>query len=203
MTAATRNGAADEMSPGISTSSSRSRLGSLHRDARRATGHARARALEQALGVVSSRDRLHDGRASLRLDACEEHRRLHLSRSDGQLVVDRAKGGAVHDERRVALGRLDVRAHAPERLRDALHGTGRERVVADELEAALLRGEDPREQAHERPRVRAVDRRLGRTEAAQPHAADSQDVVTLVDDVHAERPHRRDRRLRVGRAAET
>ena len=64
--AATRNGAADEMSPGISTSGEPKLVGALDRDARRPARHARSGTLEQALGVVARRDRLDDGRRSRR-----------------------------------------------------------------------------------------------------------------------------------------
>ena len=71
-----------------------------------------------------------------------------------------------------------------------------------ELEAALLPGEQAREEAHDRPCVAAVDRILGRAQAAEPRAVDADDVDFLVLDLDAERPHRRDRRLGVAGAAE-
>ena len=102
----------------------------------------------------------------------------------------------------MAVGRLDPRAHPAERLGDALHRARRERLVADELEAPALAGEDPREQPHQRARVPAVDRRVRLAQAAQADAVDGERVDVLLDDLGAERAHRRDGRLGVRGATE-
>ena len=52
------------------------------------------------------------------------------------------------------------------------------------------------------PALRAVDRPAGRAQPAQALAEDAQRVVAVLVDRDAERAHRRDRRLGVGRAAE-
>ena len=115
----------------------------------------------------------------------------------------------------MAVGRLDVRAHPAQRLGDPLHRPARERLVADELEAALLAGEDAREQAHERAGVAAVDRLVGRPQPAQADAVDA-DVSTsssststpsartaaIADSVSPERPKPRITRLAVRDRAE-
>ena len=81
-------------------------------------------------------------------------------------------------------------------------GRAGQRLVADELEPALLACDEAGEQAHERARVAAVDRRVGRAQPAEPDAAHAHDVVAVLDDLDAERANRRDGRLRVGGAAE-
>ena len=152
--------------------------------------------------MVARGDRLDDRRASFRLDPRKENGRLHLRGRDGKLVVDRAKRRALDDERRVAVRRLDRAAHPAERLGDAFHRPSGERRVADELEPALLAGEDAGEQAHERARVPAVDRRGRRAQPVRPDTCNTQRVDVLLHDVDPERADRGDRRLRVGRASE-
>ena len=174
----------------------------LDGDAGRPSRDPRAGPLEKPFRVVARRAGLDDGRTPLRLHAGEQDRRLHLRRSDRQLVVDRAKRAAFDDERRVAFGRLDGRAHPTQRLGDALHRAPGQRLVADELEPALLAGDEAGEQAHERARVAAVDRRVGRAQPAEPDAAHAHDVVAVFDDLDPERANRRDGRLRVGGAPE-
>ena len=163
---------------------------------------AGARPLEHALGVVARRHGLDDRRVrTLRVQAGEEHCRLHLRGGHGKLVVDRRQPAALDDERRVAVRRLDPRAHAPQRLGDPLHRPRRERFVADELEAALLAREDAGQEPHERARVQAVDGFVGRAKPAQADPVDRERVDVLLDDLGAERAHSPDRCLGVGRAA--
>ncbi len=102
----------------------------------------------------------------------------------------------------MSVGRLHGGTHAPERLGDALHRARGERRVADELDASLLPREQPGDEAHERPRVAAVDGRIARPEPVEADATHPQRVGALVDDVDAERAHRGDRRLGVRRAPE-
>ena len=57
-------------------------------------------------------------------------------------------GAAFDGQRRMAIGEREPRAHGFQRLANALHGPARERVVADEREAALLRREQAGDHAH-------------------------------------------------------
>ena len=66
-----------------------------------------------------------------------------------------------------------TRPHRAQRLGDPLHRAARQRLVADELERALLAGEDARAQPHERARVPAVERAGGLPEPAQARAVDA------------------------------
>ena len=136
--AATRNGAADEMSPGISTSGRRERLGArstVTLDGRRVI--ARAGVLEHALGVVAGRDRLDDGRRARSPGrrrggpptSPAPTRPEARSRSRGARAPSTTSGAWPSV---VSIGR----AHPAQRLGDPLHRARRERLVADELEAA-------------------------------------------------------------------
>ena len=88
--AATSNGAADEKSPGISTSPSVEPLDGRDRDPAGLAADACARAVEQDLGVVAGRQRLEHRRlAALGVQAREQHGRLDLRARDGKLVRDR------------------------------------------------------------------------------------------------------------------
>ena len=178
-------------------------FGGVNRDALRAALEASPGPLEHAFRVVTRRHGLHDRRLrALGVEAGEEHRRLDLRGGDRKGVVDGRDAAALDDQRRVAVRRLDPRSHTPERLGDALHRARRERLVADELEAPAVPREDAREQPHEGSCVPAVDRRVRHTETAEADAVDGERVDVLLDDLGAERAHRRDRRLRVRRAPE-
>ena len=106
-----------------------------------------------------------------------------------------------HD-RGMAVLRLDRGAHPAERLRDALHRTRAQRLVTGQLEAALLAGEDPRQESHQRARVAAVDRLLRGDQAAESAAEDAQRVRVRLVDPDPQRADRSERRLRVVRATE-
>jgi hypothetical protein len=97
--------------------------------------------------------------------------------------------------------RLDTRAHLAQRLGDAFLGTARERLVADELEAALLAGEDPRSQPHHRPRVAEVERPVRLAQAAQSESPDANRLPGLLH-LRAEVAYDRDRRVGVSGATE-
>ena len=102
----------------------------------------------------------------------------------------------------MAVERLDARAHAPQRLGDALHRATRQRRVADELEPAVLPGEETGQEPHQRSRVPAVDGRSGLDEAAEADPVHGQRVDVVLVHLDSESPDRGDRRLGVGRAAE-
>ena len=91
---------------------------------------------EQQLRVITRGGGLDHGRSTLRVEPREQDSRLHLRARDRQLVRDPAQLPALDDERRVAVGRLDVRAELAQRRRDAFHRSSRERLVADQLEAS-------------------------------------------------------------------
>ncbi len=165
--------------------------------------HRRACRLEHQLGVVAGGTRLGHRRLPLGVQAGEEDGGLHLRARDRKPVRDPPEPvRAPDDERKPAAGRLDGGAHRAQRLGDALHRPRPERLVAGELEAAVLAGEDAREQARERAGVRAVDRPVRGAQPAQPDALDAELVVRGLLDHDAERAHCAERRLGVGRAPE-
>ena len=92
-------------------------------------------------------------------------------------------------------------AHQPERLGDPVERPPGERLVADQLEAARLAGEDAREQPDQGARVAAVDRAVWLVQGAQAAARDPQHVA-VVGDGYAEAPHGGGRREGVLRAPE-
>ena len=84
----------------------------LDRHRRRGAAHAHARRLEHALRVVAGRDPLDDRRPSLRVEAGEEDRGLHLRARHLGLDLDPAqRAGAVG--RRAARGRRSSRPPRP------------------------------------------------------------------------------------------
>ena len=98
---------------------------------------------------------------------------------------------------------LDPGSHRRERVGDPAHRPRGERLVAAELELLPgLPGEDAGDQADERAGVAAVDRTLGRLEAAQADAVDAERVPPVFVDADAERPNGADGRLGVLRAPE-
>ena len=122
----------------------------------------------------------------------------------GQLVVDPVQRRPRRSERQLPVGRLDVGAHAPERDRDALHRAGRERLVADELEAPAAPGPrgSPRGAARACPRSRS---RSGHPPPAGPEGrlrARARVSTSGSSTATPSAPHGRDRRLRVRRAPE-
>ena len=144
--AATRNGAAEEMSPGTSTLPSSQALDRPHRDGARPLGDARAGGAQQALGVVARRHRLdHGGRAGDGVEAGEEDARLDLRRGDRQLVADRLQlAAAVDVQRRAAVAVAEHGAHQPQRHRHAVDRAAADRLVAVERERAALADEQAR-----------------------------------------------------------
>ena len=66
----------------------------------------------------------------------------------------------------------------------------------------LLTGGEAGQEPHQRTGVAAVDRPVGRAQAAQADAAHANRVDVVLDHLDAERAHRADRRLGVARATE-
>ena len=112
------------------------------------------------------------------------------------------ESAAADSERRFPVVGLDVRSHLGERLGDAIDGPPSKRVVAGQLEATLLPGEDPGKQSQRRAGVSAVDRLRRFAQSAQAGALDPQHIDLVVVDGDAERADGRDRGFGVCRAAE-
>ena len=164
--------------------------------------HPRSRRLEEPLRVVARGSRLDDrGGAVGREEAGQEDARLHLGARHRQLPADSPELAARDSKRRVAVGRLDGRAHLTQRIGDPVERAPRERLVSDELEAPALAGQETRQEAHEGAGVPAVDRPRRLAEAPE---TDSGDVNTVAVELHlgSERPGRVDRRERVLRDSE-
>ena len=83
--------------------------------------HVHAGRAQHHLGVVAGRQGLDHGRLAVGQQAREQHARLHLRARDRQLVLDPVQVGALDDHRRQpSLAEVDARAHAPQRMRDAV-----------------------------------------------------------------------------------
>ena len=134
--------------------------------------------------------------------ACEQEARLDLRARDRKPVADGVEIAALDGERRPAVVRLDARAHLRQRLDDPTHRPRAKRLVAGQLEAAALAGEQAGEETEQRARVRAVDRLRRRLEAAEPDAADAERVDVVLGDLGSERADGANRRLGVPRAPE-
>jgi hypothetical protein len=108
--------------------------------------------------------------------------RLDLGARDRQLVADPLQLPALEHEGRLAAGGLDARTHLGERFGDPIHRTPPERVVACQLEAPLLPGEEAGEETQGRAGVAAVDRAWRLAQAAKANSVDANRVhVVLVD----------------------
>ena len=83
---------------------------------------------------------------------------------------------------------VSLRAHGFKRLADALHGAARERGIADEREAALLRRKQAGDHAHGRAGVAAVERLVGGGHAAGDAGDFDRALADLVD-LGAQRLH--------------
>ena len=201
--AATTKGAAAEKSPGNVDLAEAQLLGRADGDAAAACA---SRGTPAASSISSVWSRVGSGsthgRAAGREQPGEQDARLHLRARHRQLVADPAQLAALDRERRLAVGALDARAHLGERVGDPVDRPAAERLVAVELEAALLAGEDAGEQPQRRARVAAVDRRVrlraaraGRRRATRSVSTSSSSTVTpsartaaIVASVSPERP---------------
>ena len=143
----------------------------------------------------------HGRRAVLGEQPREQDGGLQLRARDRQLVADRPQPRAFDHHRRPALVRLHARAHLPQRLVDA-HRARRERLVADELEAAVLSRQDPAEQAEHGAGVAAIDRSCRRNQPAQAAPPDPDGSLLRLAHFGAERAHRLERRVGVRGVAE-
>ena len=76
------------------------------------------------------------------------------------------ESGSVDGERGMAIGEREARAHSFKRFANALHGTARERGVADQREAAGLRREKAGDHAHGRAGISAIEGMSWRRDAA-------------------------------------
>ena len=146
------------------------------RDRARPLGDARAGGAQQPLGVVARRRRLDHGRRPVRRSA----RRAGCTTSPApRRPAARSRSAAARRRRRVQGGRpsvaRDVGAHQPERRRDAVDRPAADRGVAVDHEACRrLPGEQARQEAHQRARVRDVERAGRLAQAAQADAVDDE-----------------------------
>src|SRR5687768_2757910 len=85
----------------------------------------------------------------------------------------------MNSQRRLAIVRLDARAHPLERDDDSAHWPLRERRIADDNGTERMCGENARQQAHGRARVLRVERRSRglQTSQAAPFDFDGQPVL--------------------------
>ena len=146
----------------------------LGRDGARTPSHGRAGGGQHQLGVVARRHRLADRRRALGVEGGEQDRGLDLRARDRQDVLDPFERIVAFDDERI---RAHLRAHPFERLGDAIHRAGAQRLVAGELETAALSGEDAGEQPHQRARVAATDWSVGRRQPTQPDAVHREQVA--------------------------
>ena len=178
--AATTNGAAEEKSPGTSTSPRREPLGRPDATTRDCLRSTRAPAAAQhQLGVVARRQRLDDGRPARPRRGPRAGRTTSPARSR---PAARSGSRAARRLRSTSGGRPSaVSTRAPisaSGVGDAVHRPAPQRLVAGQLEAAALAGEEPGEQAQRAsrscrsrsaPPARASPRR---PDALDPHGVD-------------------------------
>ena len=203
--AATRNGAAEEKSPGTSRSSGAQPPPAARRSAAAAGASTRApRAGEHPLGVVAARRRLDDGRRpAVRVEPGEEHAGLHLRARHRQLVADR-RAAYRRLDRGAARGRPSSRPRAHRRAaarRSARAAAGRATRRRRARSCPSCPARMPASRRISVPGVAAVDRapraaraRAGRRPApghvsrlARPRPR-ARAIASAVESVSAERP---------------
>ena len=192
--AATTSGAADETSPG--TSSSPARGAPPARRSRSRAHRDAAGGLEHPLGVVARRHRLEHGRSRRRgPGARRADRRLHLRARDGRLVARRASA-APRSPAGVAVRGLDAGAHAA--AASATRSIGRRESDSSPVSSKRRPSCPASRPGSRRMSVPAFPRRSGRTaRGARGRPEDAQRVVVLVDrGAERARPRRSSTRCR-------
>ena len=176
--AATTKNAADDGSPGTSSSNGIRRAGAHLAACGRRPVDRRAERAEHPLGVVAARRGLDDLGLAVGLQAGEDERGLHLTARDRRARGGRRAATAANGERRelAVVAPVERRAHRPQRIVDAAHRPLRQRLVAGEHREERAAGDEPAEHAHRRARVPAVEDRA-RARAARRRRAATTDAV--------------------------
>ncbi len=164
-------------------------------------GEVGAEGAEGQFAMVAGAQGFAHGSCPVGLQAGQQDAGFDLGAGDGRGVVDGVEGLAFDGDGRVAVGESEARTHFPEWFADALHGAARERRVADEGEAALLRREQAGDHAHRGAGVSAVERMTGGNDAAGD-AIDFDAAVIEVPDSCAEGLHAGESRCTVGAGGE-
>ena len=158
-----------------------------------------AEAAQHALAVIAARCRLDHTGLPRRVEAGEQHRRLHLRRRHRQPILDRqGLVGADHGERQTpAAAGLEARAHPLQRLDDPAHRPPPERGVAGHEGREPVTRTDPRKQTHRSPGVAEVKHVAGLGQPADADAMDAPATVVGPLDCRAEGAKRCRRRRHV------
>ena len=187
--AAQKKNAAEEMSPGTAASIACSFCGPAMETESLLRTNLRAKGPQRQLAVVAGAHGFAHRRGARRLQAGQQHARLHLRAGHRGGVVDRLQRCAFNHHRRVPIRQRDARAHFRKRFADSFHGPARQRLVADERKFSLLRRQQARNHAHGRAGVAAVERAVrGRYAAADArhfHRAVLQPVDARAQRLHA------------------
>ena len=128
--------------------------------------------------MIAARRGLDHPRLSRRVEAGEQHRRLHLGGRNRQPVLDRQRMPGTDQRKRqaAAAARHELRAHQLQRLDDPPHGAAPERAIAGQEGREPVARADARKQAHGGPGIAEVEHgaRLGQPADAHPvHAPEA------------------------------
>ena len=107
-----------------------------------------------------------DAGRAIGIKAREQDRGLHLRARHVEFVAGPAQGLPARDrDRRSPVVGPDIRPHATQRRRDALHRPLHQRRVADQDRIERLPGEQACEQPHGRTRIAEIERVRGRPQS--------------------------------------
>jgi len=171
----------------------------LNDDGAAALCDMRAEEFEGEFGMIARLGGFRDLRFTAGVEAGEQDSGLHLSAGHGHLVVNAVKMAAANLERRkIAVARLNFRAHLEERGYDALHGALLKRGIAGNPGGEILPAEDSGEQADGGAGIFRVEGAPRAFQAAEAAAGDF-DGATLHFHIRAERLHAAERAVTIAR----
>jgi len=117
----------------------------------------RVHRLQHDLGVIARRHPLDHRRLSIREQAGDQERRLHLRAGHGHLVLNAVQRAAFdHGRQRAPVGECHASAHSCQRFRDPNHGATSQRGVAVDAAARRACRRESGQQTCRRPGVAGV-----------------------------------------------
>ena len=151
-------------------------------------GDLGAEVAQHQFAVIPGRPGLDDAGRARRVEARQQHRRLHLGRGHGKLVNDgQGTGGAPdHQWQAVAGPRADRRAHAPEGGHHPVHGPRRQRGVAGEEAGEGMGGQKPHEEPRPGAGVAHIENRGRFRQTADAASEDVPDAVGVAVEARAQ-----------------
>src|SRR5436309_1880045 len=104
---------------------------------------------------------------------------------------------AIHDQRRVTVGGIDMAAHALDRFDDAPHRPPGQRLVSCEAADERLARDDTRQEADGRAGISRVEAAAGRTKVSDASSHDTDGGLAPAEDLDAEPLQAGERRLAI------